>query len=298
MPRRLCRTGCPGTTSSWTVLDAVAEWISAFYVSYRSNLRRPAYEPSMMVALLLYYACAREPLLAADRARLRPGPRLPRRRRQPRPRSLDDRRRPASPRGRARRLPPAVSPVQQGRARLCRRRRDRQHEGPCQRLARCQQRLRGDRREILAEAARQTSARTRLCGDARGDEDFPSSLRERGPQGGATSRQGQLDEGAGPTESRAPQKAKTPEREDAAVAIELDPARFVTRAEGRRAWLRESRRALGQREREGAAGRALARSASLSQRRGSSRELQAEHGASAAYEAYRARGVMRNGRRL
>ena len=38
---------------------------------------------------------------------------------------------------------------------------------------------------------------------------------------------------------------------DAAVEVELDPERFVTRPEGRRAWLREGRRALDQqRERE------------------------------------------------
>src|ERR671928_989963 len=40
----------------WTVLDAVAELdLSAFYADYRDDGRgRPAYEPSMMVALLLY----------------------------------------------------------------------------------------------------------------------------------------------------------------------------------------------------------------------------------------------------
>ncbi len=40
----------------WTVLDAVAELdLSAIYADYRDDGRgRPAYEPSMMVALLLY----------------------------------------------------------------------------------------------------------------------------------------------------------------------------------------------------------------------------------------------------
>src|SRR4051794_26592296 len=40
----------------WTVLDAVAELdLSAFYAAYRADGHgRPAYEPSMMVALLLY----------------------------------------------------------------------------------------------------------------------------------------------------------------------------------------------------------------------------------------------------
>jgi transposase len=44
----------------WTVLDAVAELdLAAIYGDYRDDGRgRPAYEPSMMVALLVY-ACAR-----------------------------------------------------------------------------------------------------------------------------------------------------------------------------------------------------------------------------------------------
>jgi transposase len=41
---------------AWYVLDAVAEMdLSAFYVGYREDGRgRPAYEPAMMVALVLY----------------------------------------------------------------------------------------------------------------------------------------------------------------------------------------------------------------------------------------------------
>jgi transposase len=40
----------------WTVLDAVGELdLSRFYAAYRVDGHgRPAYEPSMMVALLLY----------------------------------------------------------------------------------------------------------------------------------------------------------------------------------------------------------------------------------------------------
>ena len=77
----------------WTVLDAVAELdLSVIYADYRDDGRgRPAYEPSMMVALLLYALRARQPLLARNRARLHRGRRLPRRHREPRSRSLDDR---------------------------------------------------------------------------------------------------------------------------------------------------------------------------------------------------------------
>jgi hypothetical protein len=55
----------------WTVLDAVAEMdLGAFYASYRADGHgRPAYEPSMMVALLLYaYARGSRSSRAVERA--------------------------------------------------------------------------------------------------------------------------------------------------------------------------------------------------------------------------------------
>src|SRR5881392_845075 len=50
------RDWVPGGHLVWTVLDAVGELdLSAFYAAYRQDGHgRPAYEPSMMVALLLY----------------------------------------------------------------------------------------------------------------------------------------------------------------------------------------------------------------------------------------------------
>jgi transposase len=68
----------------WTVLDAVDELdLSSIYADYRDDGRgRPAYEPSMMVALLLYAYARGKPLLARNRARLRGGHRVPRRHRQ------------------------------------------------------------------------------------------------------------------------------------------------------------------------------------------------------------------------
>ena len=76
----------------WTVLDAVAELdLSAIYADYRADGHgRPAYEPSMMVALLLY-AYARSSVLARHRARLCRGRGVPRRDRQSCAGSLDDR---------------------------------------------------------------------------------------------------------------------------------------------------------------------------------------------------------------
>jgi transposase len=55
----------------WTVLDAVAEMdLGAFYRAYRADGHgRPAYEPSMMVALLLYaYARGNRSSRAIERA--------------------------------------------------------------------------------------------------------------------------------------------------------------------------------------------------------------------------------------
>src|SRR3954452_14910552 len=56
---------------AWFVLDAVAAMdLAAFYAAYREDGRcRPAYEPSMMVALLLYsYCCGRRSARAIERA--------------------------------------------------------------------------------------------------------------------------------------------------------------------------------------------------------------------------------------
>src|SRR3954465_74780 len=59
----------------WTVLDAVGELdLSAFYAAYRSDGHgRPAYEPSMMVAVLMYAYARGKPVGARDRARVRGG---------------------------------------------------------------------------------------------------------------------------------------------------------------------------------------------------------------------------------
>ena len=151
-------------------------------------------------------------------------------------------------------------------------------------------------REILAEAAEIDRREDELYGDERGDE-LPEQLRT------SAGRKAALREAKEKLErereaSREPQP-EPDESENVAVELELDPERFVTRAEGRRAWLREGRRALEERrEREA---RPVARSRSerlLESAHRLEQELQVEHEANAAYEAYRARGVMRDGRRF
>src|SRR6516165_1289488 len=73
---------------AWTILGSVQEMdLSAFYGAYRADGHgRPAYEPSMMVALLLY-AYARGNRSARDRAGVRGGCRVSRDRGQPGARS-------------------------------------------------------------------------------------------------------------------------------------------------------------------------------------------------------------------
>jgi hypothetical protein len=60
---------------AWFVLDAVAAMdLAAFYAAYREDGRsRPAYEPSMMVALLLYAYCQRSSVSPQRRPSVLPG---------------------------------------------------------------------------------------------------------------------------------------------------------------------------------------------------------------------------------
>jgi hypothetical protein len=96
------------------------------------------------------------------------------------------------------------------------------------------------------------------------------------------------------TERDAEAQTEAPE----SVAVELDPARFVTRAHGRRAWLREGRRALEQRRAREARPISRSRAARLEESaRRLEEELVVERQANAAYEAWRRRGVAVDGTR-
>jgi transposase len=93
-------------------------------------------------------------------------------------------------------------------------------------------------REILAEAAETDRREDELYGEARGDE-LPEELRTSAGRRAALRRAREELERERATE-QVEARTEAPE----GVAAELDPARFVTRAHGRRAWLREGRRAL------------------------------------------------------
>jgi hypothetical protein len=145
--------------------------------------------------------------------------------------------------------------------------------------------------EILDEAERIDREEDEQHGDARGDE-LPERFRSR------ESRREALAE----AKQRLDEKKAAGEHGTQAVveqAVELDPERLGAHAEGRRGWLRNGRRQLDeQRERDA---KAVARSRAqrlADAKRRLEEQLAVEVAANAAYEAYRERGVMSDGRRF
>ena len=144
-------------------------------------------------------------------------------------------------------------------------------------------------REILAEAARIDAEEDELYGDARGDE-LPEQLRTaEGRKAALREAKRQLD--AERAERRLEQDAvgaggDAEESEGSGVPLSLDPAVIVTRNSGQRGWLRAARWQTDEhREREA---RPIPRSRVA-------RLLEVE--TNAAYRAYKATGVRKDGRR-
>jgi transposase len=145
--------------------------------------------------------------------------------------------------------------------------------------------------EILDEAERIDREEDEQHGGARGDE-LPEQFRSR------ESRREALAE----AKQRLDEKKAAAERDAAAVvepAVDLDLERLGQHAEGRRGWLRNGRRQLDeQRERDAnAVARSRAERLADAKRR-LEEQLAVEVAANAAYEDYRARGVMSDGRRF
>jgi transposase len=152
-------------------------------------------------------------------------------------------------------------------------------------------------REILKEAATLDAAEDELYGDQRGDE-LPEHLRtSEGRRAALREAKGKLErdreENGGP-EAEAASGTKVP-----GAKIELDPAVIVARVQGREGWLREARRQLDQhRQREAKPiGRSRAGRLLESERR-LGQDLAVEREANEAYEHYRAHGRDTQGRRL
>jgi len=146
--------------------------------------------------------------------------------------------------------------------------------------------------EILDEAERVDREEDERYGESRGDE-LPEQLRTR------EGRRAALQAARERIQAEREAQQAAGEEVVAGVELELDPERFVTRPEGRRAWLREGRRAL-EAKRDGEA-RPVSRERSdriEEVKRRFDEELAFTHAANRCYEQHRATGRMRNGRRF
>src|SRR3954471_8957333 len=218
----------------WTVLDAVGELdLSAIYADYRDDGRgRPAYEPSMMVGLLLYaYARGNRSSRGIERA------------------CIED----VAYRIVTGNLAPDHSTIAEFR---CRHQRALGEVfsgvlGLCARVGlasvgvvaidgtkmSANASVNANRefgqiaRAILREAGEIDEREDELYGEARGDE-LPEQLRTR--EGCRRA----LREAKERLNRERDQAAGAEERGEDPVQIELDPQQFVTRPQGRRAWLR------------------------------------------------------------
>ena len=150
-------------------------------------------------------------------------------------------------------------------------------------------------REILDEAAETDRVEDELYGDARGDE-LPEQMHT--PEG----RRAALREAKLKLDGKRETSGETREEsgdEDPAVVLDLDRERISSSEQGRRGWSRDARRQLDERRKSEA--RPISRSRT-DRLREAARRLEQEHAAeceaNAAYEEYRGRGVMKDGRRF
>jgi transposase len=152
-------------------------------------------------------------------------------------------------------------------------------------------------KEILKEASDIDAAEDELYGDARGDE-LPEHLRT------SEGRRAALTEAKQKLEAERAEKESTPSKAAAepvapVVKIELDSEVIVARKDGRDGWLREARRQLDEHRRRQA--KPIPRSRAerlLEAERRLQQDLAVERYANEAYEHYRAHGRDTQGRRL
>jgi transposase len=273
---------------AWFVLDAVAEMdLDRFYADYRADGHgRAAYEPSMMVALLLYaYATKQRSARAIERdCRQDVAYRVICANRVPDHATI------------ARffvRHEAALAELFGSVLALCARaglvstgvvaidgtkltaNASREANLDYERVA----------REILAEAKATDEAEDELFGEARGDELRTSAGRRKLLREAKRSLEAEGMTDPSPSASQL-----------AAEPASMPRGRALN--QGRRGWLRDARQRLDERrEREARRSRARAGRGWPSQSR-LEEELVAEREANEAYEAYRSRGISRDGRRL
>jgi transposase len=291
MPRWL-REWLPEDHLAWFVLDAVAEMdLDAFYADYRSDGHgRAAYEPAMMVALVLYaYATGQRSSRAIERhCRQDIAYRVISANHVPDHATV------------ARfvvRHEAALAGLFGSVLALCARaglvcigvvaidgtklaaNASREANFDCERIA----------REIVAEAKATDEAEDERYGEARGDE-LPEELRT------SEGRRRWLREA-----TQALDAELTDPSQPVAEPAEEPPSMPRGRAldQGRRGWHRDARQRLDERREREARPIARSRTARLAEsKRRLEEELRAEREANEAYEAYRARGISRDGRRF
>jgi transposase len=292
------REWLPGDHLAWFVIDAVAEMdLSAFYAAYRADGHgRAAYEPSLMVALVLYaFATGQRSSRAAERHcrqdvayRVITGNLLPDHATIARFLCRHERAL-AELFGEVLRLCDRAGLVRPGVVSI---------DGT--RIAgnaSPEVNFEFDRiaREVVAEARATDEAEDELYGDARGDE-LPEQLRT--PEGrreffrhARRQRREQQDAAlSGEPEAEAVTSGE--------VALEFDAERIVARTQGREGWVREARRRLEQhRWRHPEPIPRSRRERLLLAAERLEVELDVERRAHAAYEHYRATARDRLGRR-
>jgi transposase len=275
----------------WTVLEAVKRMdLTGFYGAYRANGQgRAAYDPEMMVGLLLYsYARGNRSSRGIERAcREDVTYKLVTAMRAPDHSTIAEFRR---------RHQVAIGELFVDVLALC------QEAGLVSvgviaidgtkvkaSASRDQNRsYQGIVAEILDEAERIDREEDEQHGDARGDE-LPERFRSR------ESRRQALAE----AKQRLDEKKGAAERDASApvVEIEIDAQRVVAAADGREGWLREGRQQLNQRLAQERRPIARSREERLAEsKRRLEEQLAVEVQANAAYEAWRERGVASDGR--
>jgi transposase len=144
--------------------------------------------------------------------------------------------------------------------------------------------------EILEQAEQADREEDERYGQARGDE-LPEQLRTR------EARRAALAAAAERMQAEREARREAGEEVVERVELELDPERFVTRPMGRKAWLREGRRVLeGQRDADAKSVRNDRHERIVEVKRRFDLELAFVHAANRSYESHRVAGRMRDGR--
>ena len=156
-------------------------------------------------------------------------------------------------------------------------------------------------RELLDELEETDRREDELHGDARGDETPEQLCTPEGRRAALREAKRKLDaerESAG-GDGEDPSVSEDAGGGESLVVFDVDRERILNSEQGRRGWMREGRHQLDELRRQQARPIAASRTERLEE---SKRRLEEEHRAgleaNAAYEAYKARGVMRDGRRF